>query len=451
MRRRWFDYALLLLFLGAPAPAAAQSFCGPFLSVPTSNFDGDVLFGVSYFGAIGIPEAQLTRLRDDLDFFKSRGFNNIRVWANWAVQDAQDSTILDANGNLIPDAVDRLKVILDEAADRDLTVDLTFSWRSFYEDLNGGHCSDPESCANGEPCFEDNWDDFVGGIADAADTLASPVYFDGVFFDLANEHNAGCSPVFKLNRDEVEELSAAVFAEDPQRILTVSAIEDGDWVDRYVDFLGGATVDFPTPHFDRDELWAIETGVNVENLRQDLLPERYPIHLQEERRYCLRQICGDECTDECEPADFLLALANAASYGAGGSNFHTRAGYELEEGTLRFYERLEHDHEQETLDCTLALSLDCLAEQLTASRCAPPPRLLDTFTGGPARPETNPPPTEYNLIDRVTEVGTGDWQVDGSDPGTQGWALKVIRDPGVVTFSLTQQQKSGSSGVRVGK
>jgi hypothetical protein len=340
--------------VGEVVSAREPSACGPFLE--GGSFDGQFLLGISYFGAIAIEEAQ--RRNHDLDVFRARGINNVRVFANWTYQAAPGATILDEDGSLLPGAFHRLSRLVGALRTRQMTLDLTFSWERFYSDTcNGGVPNHGEG-----PC----WEAFQRGLGLATAALAELTpYPDHVFFDLSNEHNDGPT---SLGVAEIQVLRTVVQSADPSRIVTASAAGSG-LRRRNADLLAGGATDFATPHFKRTHRWYARTDGRIEALRRTLSPHgAWPIHLQEEAR---RGYCSGDDDDSCHVRHFLQALGEAAEFGAAGWVFHTDAGFRLDVGTDSFYRRLDSE-ERRVLDCTED-GIDCLAERLAASRCVPAP------------------------------------------------------------------------------
>ncbi len=339
---------------GLPAGLAAlePTACGPFLTGP--GFEGEFQLGVSYFGAIAIEEA--ARRNQDLDLFRSRGINNVRVWANWTHQAAPNATILAENGELLSGSFQRLVKLVKALRQRDMTLDLTFSWSLFYADtcdLNGPN--------HGEgPC----WEAFQRGLENATRRLSEiEPYPHHVFFDLANEHNVSQT---SLGVAEIQTLRSVVQEADPSRLVVASTAGSGS-KGRNVDLLAGSATDFAAPHFKRSRRWYARTDSRIEALRRALEPHgEWPIHLQEEAR---RGHCHGDDNDSCQAGHFLQSLREAAEFGAAGWVFHTDAGYRLDFGNDSFYQRLD-DQERRVLDCANQ-DIDCVAEQLEAARCTP--------------------------------------------------------------------------------
>ncbi len=344
---------VLALAAALPAPALEPSSCGPFLTDP--GFEGRFMLGVSYFGAIAI--RQSPRMKRDLDLFRERGINHVRVWANWTHQAAPDATILDADGNLVGPRLRRLKRLVRALRARDMTLDLTFSWALFHDDT----CNEGGPNHGEGPC----WEAFQRGLGKAAAALAgmSP-YPRHVFFDLANEHNVGQT---SLGVDEIQQLRTAVQSADPTRLVTASTAARPGYRRRQADLLAGGAIDFATPHFARSRRWYAKTDRRIEALRRTLRPHgEWPIHLQEEAR---RGLCTGDDDDECMAAHFLQSLAEAAEFGAAGWVFHTDAGYRLDFGDDSFFQRLD-DQERRVIECAQE-GVDCVAEVIEASLCTP--------------------------------------------------------------------------------
>jgi hypothetical protein len=167
---------LLLPILTGGGVSAQTSDCGPFVTGGTNWLNGEFLLGISYYGAIG---AETEDVVSDLEYFHSRGINNVRVWANWTHQGAQNSTVFDANGTLLTGPRNRLEALIAAARGLDMTVDLTFTWRHFVENQCTGSCDigEPTGC----------WNNFKNGLTNVANRLRTHGFVSNVFFDLANE------------------------------------------------------------------------------------------------------------------------------------------------------------------------------------------------------------------------------------------------------------------------
>jgi len=117
---------------------------------------------------------------------------------------------------------------------------------------------------------------------------------------------------------------------------------------------------------------------------------------------------GGFCDDGCQEEHFLRATEEASSAGAAGWVFHTDAGFRLDLG--RFETRLD-TIEKGTLQCDDDVAgqavIDCLAEQLTISRCIAPPLIEDNFEGDPAGGQGFQ--SEYSRV-HLTERGGMDWE-----------------------------------------
>lgn len=352
--------ALAVILLSGPlaldaaaqaGPGLSATTCGPF--VEGSGMTGDFILGVSYFGAIGIQNQ--SRLRGDLDDFKERGLNSARVWANWTHWGAQNSSVFDGDGGLLGGALSRLIFLIEEAADRNVIVDLTFSWRSFkLEQCTGGNC----------------FEKYKDSMAAAAEAL---VPYRNVFFDLANEHNAG---ITGLTLNQVRQIEAAVHAEDPGRAVTVSATGSiNTQGSKFNALLNDGTIDFACPHFMRSEDWAEQTGARLKALREAITGS-WPIHLQEEARRgatcgadMMTSCCGGS-ESNCTLMDFLTSLGLSAQDGAAGWNLHTDAGFRLDQGGGSFWSRLDPVEKD---------VLDAMTGVLGELRCRPGPLYADDF------------------------------------------------------------------------
>jgi hypothetical protein len=409
--------AVAMAALGASG-ALAQTSCGPFVESSEQLLNGDFLLGISYFGALAIDQQQTDYVEEDLDFFKSRGINSVRVWANWTLGNAPNASVLNANGSLRTTQMSRLRDLIDEAEQRSMTVDVTFSWRSFGTDTCTTDC---QLGGQNDIC----WNNFQTGLENVARSLKdnNPPRNTNIFYDVANEYFfepdiPGCP---EPGPADVLKLADAVRLGDPGAVLvTASGGREGAGNNEFAALLDNGTATFVAPHFARDDDWALSTGQRIDDVRDDIFPRTSPIHLQENNRRndtALGASLVPLCDLHCQEVDFLNATAQASQYGAAGWVFHTDAGFRLDQGRFRDPDNLDMI-ETGTLECDdssrKAGIIDCLAEQLTVSRCIAPPLVEATFEGDPAGGSGA---QSDDLRVHLTERGGMDWLNDDDNLG----------------------------------
>src|SRR5262245_25179789 len=114
---------LLILFLFVVLPVSAE------ITIKNGQFlqDGrpEFLLGLSYFDGLS---ASPRVLESDLRFFGERGFNALRVWANWYT-DFQPHTIglLEPDGAVNAAMLNRFKRMIDLTNEKGFVIKLTFS------------------------------------------------------------------------------------------------------------------------------------------------------------------------------------------------------------------------------------------------------------------------------------------------------------------------------------
>jgi len=297
---------------GGPAPIdlglAGRSF----------TFDGVETFmlSISYYGGCAAPEATVV---SDLARLASLGFNNVRVWAAWPTPSLAAS-VLRSDGSLDADALARLELLLDTARAHGMTVDVTFAY--------------------GIPGASDGgFDSYRTGIDGVAAALLG---HRNVFFDLGNERDVGDERY--LSAEQVRDLAAAVRARDPSRLVTASlgGNAPSDAATKYIELYSVADIDFATPHFPRDDVWAAETQARVETMRGLVVDAGWDraIYLQEDARRGYGSATWPK-------EDFLTAATGAHAASAAGWCFHNDAGFDL--GTQTLFDQLD-DVELDTID-----------------------------------------------------------------------------------------------------
>jgi hypothetical protein len=180
------------------------------------------LLGISYYGALGVPDAFLRR---DLDEMQRYGFNGLRVWATWGAFD-NDVSAVEADGSPRPRFLGRLEGLVTECRRRGLVLDVTLSRG------NG---------VTGPPRLQS-----LAAHLRAAETIVGALKpYRNWYLDLGNERNIE-DPRF-VSFADLRQLRESVRRLDPTRLVTAS--EAGDIPrDALREYLLTVGVDFIAPH-----------------------------------------------------------------------------------------------------------------------------------------------------------------------------------------------------------
>jgi hypothetical protein len=289
------------------------------LSTRGFTFNGveTFLLAVSYYGGCA---ASSETVLSDLGRLAGLGFNNLRVWVVWTSPPSLEASVVRSDGSLDGGALSRLTHLVETAQDDGMTVDVTFSYGM-------------------EGASDGGFDAYRTAMSSLTTELLP---YRNLFFDLGNERDVGDSRY--LSPEEVRDLAVAVRAVDPGRLVTASL--GGNPPDaaasKYIELYTVAAIDFATPHFERNDVWAAATAERFTTMRTLLVEAGWdrPIYLQEEAR---RGYGGAEWPK----SDFLTAVAGAAAAGAAGWCFHTDAGFDL--GSSSFFDNLD-EVELDTID-----------------------------------------------------------------------------------------------------
>lgn len=289
----------LILFLFAALPLNAITIKdGQFIQDGKPEF----LLGLSYFDGLS---ASPKILQSDLNYFGERGFNALRVWANWYAEfQPHTAGLLEPEGAVNPEMMNRLQRMIVAANKKGFVIKLTFSRH---------------------PMEEVPFSNYKNGILSVVKAIKDA---QNVLLDLQNETDH-CGKkgdpdcLGHLSLAQVLELRNAIKDIDPNRIVTASW-GGGDAQD-YKSFLEQTKVDFIATHGPpRKPDWAEKTAVELKLARSQLNSD-IPILFDEPSR-CDK---GVDCKDPSAAQQFLMAAQNAKRAGAAGWFFHTAAGFRL--------------------------------------------------------------------------------------------------------------------------
>ena len=206
------------------------------------------LLGISYFDGLSAPQKVF---ESDFKFLKERGFNALRVWANWYTE-YQPNTLglIEQDGSINANLLQKLKSFLRTAEENGFIVKLTFS-----------------RDATAKIGFR-KYKDAIVSVTSEIRT------FPNVLLDLQNEtdhcgvnEDRDCEGHLTLKQAGV--LADAVKSADPNRLVTVSRTGGGfvEGKDDYKSFLNEAKVDFIATHRPsrtRNSQWAENTAKGSE-------------------------------------------------------------------------------------------------------------------------------------------------------------------------------------------
>jgi hypothetical protein len=300
------SFLILFLFLSSQLNAITIK-DGQFIQDGKPTF----LLGLSYFDGLSAPPQVL---ESDLRYFGERGFNALRVWANWYT-DFQPHTngLLESDGTVNPQMLNRLQRMIDAADKKGFVIKLTFSR---------------------DPMEKVPFSNYKDGILSVVKAIKNS---PNVLLDLQNETDH-CGKqgdpdcLGHLSLAQVREIRNAIKEIEPDRIVTASW--GGGDAEDYKSFLEQTNVDFIATHGPpRKKDWAEKTAVEMKRARSQLSSE-IPILFDEPSR-CDK---GVDCKDRSAAQQFLSAAQNAKRSGAAGWFFHTTAGFRLNNRPM--YERL---------------------------------------------------------------------------------------------------------------
>jgi hypothetical protein len=412
--------AAVLLDIGAIGPSRALAQTLDPLAPPvvlgvsgnsfTINGSPRFLLCVSYFAGL---RASTATLDSDFEALSEKGFNCVRVWANWYYEeltppDYKNYMLMDDQGGLREGIVTRLRNLIGIAQNHGLVVDLTFTRDTIARIEVGGN---PQ-------CMD--FSDYRDGVAEAAERIAD---FANVFFDMQNEANhyssklcpeacVGCIDIpncenapgncakWYLSPPEGAGVAQAVRARD-SRLLTISSTSTNPMWD-YVR-IPNPDLEIAAPHCCNKASWVADTAPWIRTTRSKV-GNGIPIHLQESNRCGLTANCNKTGADN----EFVNAALNAKNAypddrGARGWTLHNAASFQLHTGTL-----LSKMNSPAEID-----ALNRLADVLEVEPPAPPP----------------PPPTLVSPADGAitNTTPTFQWNAVVSDPPVHNYKLQIRR------------------------
>jgi hypothetical protein len=284
MKHPWWLIPALVSPMGTvPAPAATR--LGIEGSQFTVNGRPTFLLGLSYYGALGAPEAFL---RQDLEEMPRYGVNWIRVWATWAAF-GEDVSAVDQEGRPREPFLTKLQALVAECDRRGLVVDVTLSRGDRLPTLEA-HRRAVETLVTALRPYR-NW-----------------------YLDLANERNIQDSRFVSF--EELRQLRERVRQLDPHRLVTAS--HGGDLGrEELRDYLETVGVDFVCPHRPRHADSPRETEARSREYRawMEELGRVVPLHYQEPFR-------RDYGPWQPQAEDFLTDARGARQGGAAGWCLH---------------------------------------------------------------------------------------------------------------------------------
>jgi hypothetical protein len=285
-------WALALILAAVPVAAGATE-----LGVEGERFTLDgkptFLLGISYYGALGAPQAFVEK---DLDDMQRYGLNWIRVWATWGAFGSEVSAV-DGEGRPRQPQLEKLVKLVAECNRRGMVVDVTLS--------RGNGVTGPSRLQT------------LQAHRRAVQTLLSALKpYRNWYLDLGNERNIGDQR--QVSFDDLQQLRDELKRLDPKRLVTASHAGDPgrDEVRRYLET---AKVDFLSIHRPRHRGSPRETAAKSRECRTWMkqLGRVVPLHYQEPFRRGYQ-------SGQFEPVaeDFLTDLKEAVAGGAAGWCFH---------------------------------------------------------------------------------------------------------------------------------
>lgn len=280
----------------------------------TINGKPTFLLGMSYYGALGASQETWQR---DLEEIKKRGFNWVRIWANWRAFD-QEAFAVDVEGNPYGPGMQKLRAIVAYCDARGMIVDVTLS--------RGNGVTGPKRLQTLEA--------HLRAVRSLVNGLKN---YKNWYFDLSNERNIQDSRFTSI--EDLVALRKEVRSLDPSRLVTAS--HAGDISDEVLrDYLLRVQVDFITPHRPRNAKSPQQTDRKTREYLEKMktIGRIVPVHYQEPFR---RSFGSWQPSAEA----FLTDLQGAYQGGAAGWCFHNgdsraakdgrpRRSFDLRDGSL---------------------------------------------------------------------------------------------------------------------
>ena len=281
----------------------------------------------SYFDAL-----DAAALDEDLVLL-AKSVDGVRVFANWwdvrgdgDCRNAFASTGLiemtgEGKARVRPQALDRLRHVLQRAREHGLVVDLTFAAdtvrgasRLAADDM--GRVCPPAGFENTV-----DWVAMAQALGEVAAALAADE-FDHVFFDLQNEAGHDWN---RATDDDLARLVQAVRSRAPKRLISISSYDpDADRQAARVRALKLSMLNFHD--VPRGKGWGERTEANVKKFREALQRAgmTVPVYASE----------PDPDDHGQGTREFEAAVRGAKDAGAGAWTFHHRDAYRLDEHPL---------------------------------------------------------------------------------------------------------------------
>jgi len=301
----------------------------------TVNGKPTFLLGISYYGALGAPEAAI---RADLTEMQRRGFNWIRVWATWGAFSNEVSAV-GPEGRPREPFIEKLKWLIAQGDARRLVVDVTLS--------RGNGVTGPVRLST------------LAAHRQAVESVVQALKpYQNWYLDLSNERNIR-DPRF-ASFEELQSLRARVRALDPQRLVTASHAGDltRDDLRQYVQRV---RVDFLSPHRPRNPGSPAQTETKTAEYLAWMkeLGTVVPVHYQEPFRRGFGQ---------WQPGakDFVTDASQARQSGAAGWCFHNGDQRDARDGQPRRSFDLRTRRLFEQLDAVERQALDDLERSFRA-------------------------------------------------------------------------------------
>ncbi|MBI2065443.1 MAG: hypothetical protein HYT62_05365, partial [Candidatus Yanofskybacteria bacterium] len=235
-------------------------------------------------------------LDSDFAALRAKGFDGIRMFTDWNPKD-NPYQLMDPSGNIRPGRMAALINVIQKASANNLMVDV-----SFTRDTVSG--------------LEPN--ELQAGIVSVTQALMS---YRNLYFDITNEADhdgttCGGGGNARLCPTEARSIRDAVKAVDSQRIVSISPI----YGNRQSYIINGG-MDFTLAH-------SALTGMRNEVSQARASTPGLAVHMQEPDRCRTLNSC------EYSVNQFLTSASDAKCSGATGWNFHTQAGYDLDNNTI---------------------------------------------------------------------------------------------------------------------